>query len=86
MSIELVSVQIQVGKETKEVIDAVVALVIEAKKVKSAAEIPAALMKHLEQVWAGVQGFQSIPEENKGPALKGTVGYAGHEIVGALQA
>lgn len=82
---ELVKVEMSVGKNVKEVCDCVKVLITEMKKIKGAAEIPAALMKHVQELYVAVDGATEIPAEAEAE-LAGTVGYAGYSIVGALKA
>lgn len=82
---EQVQVSISVGKESKEVVDALAVVVAECKKhAGDPKEIPAELLAHFSTFIAAVQGFQAIPEEIKGPGLKGVSSYLVHEVVGQL--
>lgn len=69
----LVKFELEVGKESKEVVDFIVELVKEIKAGKSAMEIAGGSLPGL---MLAVGGFQAIPEELKGKSAFDLGAYA----------
>lgn len=77
---ELVKVEIEVPKESKEVIDLLVAIVA---KVKAKAPI-AEYTELFDELFVAVEGVQHLPAEAKSEHLGGLIAYSGEKIAKAL--
>lgn len=80
-NMQTVQVILEVPKESKEVLDAVTALISDVKAKKPLAEIIAGA---LPKVIAAVDGFDMLDDEAKSANKGDLIGYAGKEIVKAL--
>jgi hypothetical protein len=80
--LQMVKVEIEVGKETKEIIDFVSDLI---KDIKAGKDMAAIAAENLPGLISAVGGFQELPAEMQGPSLAGCVGYAGSKVVEALK-
>jgi len=76
-----VTVQMEVPKESKEVIDALVVLVSEIKAKKSVSEIVAGA---LPKVISAVDGFDQLGEEVKSDGKDELAGYTVQQLLSSL--
>ena len=72
----LVKVEIEVPKESKELLDAVFVLV---RHFKDGGDINGAAA-FLPAILAGIEGVDKLPEELKGPNVKGLASYGVEKI------
>lgn len=79
--IEKKEVVILVGKESKEVIDAVVGIIADIKAKKEVAEIVAG---SLPSLMTAVDGYDKLDDEMKSDSRNETVAYAGLQITEVL--
>lgn len=79
--VQTISVQLNVPKECKEVVDAIVQLVGDAIAKKGLTEIAG---NSLPKVLSAVDGFSSISSEVKSVHKHDLIGYSGREISKAL--
>lgn len=80
---ELIKVELSVGKESKEVFEAVAELIKDFKAKKEWAAIAA---ENLPLLLKAVEGVSGLPEEIKGKQLGSTIGYGAGLIADALLA
>lgn len=78
---ETVNVELKVPKESKEVVDAVMSIVLDIKAGKSIAEISAS---NLPKAVNAIQGYEKLGEEGKSEQRHDLYGYAGYSISKAL--
>lgn len=76
-----VKVEIEIGKESKEVFEAVAEII---KDVKAKKEWGAIAAENLPLLLKAVEGVTELPEEIKGKQLGSTVGYGAGLIADAL--
>ena len=73
MSVINVPVQMEVGKESKEVLDCVFAIVEDIRAGKPVAQIAA---ENLPALFTAVEGFDKLDDEAKSPQRSGLAAYA----------
>lgn len=76
-----VKVEIEVGKETKEVADALKALILDIKAKKDISLIAA---ENLSSLLKAVEGVDKLDDELKSSARNATIAYVGLQISEAL--
>lgn len=81
-TINTIKVELEVGKETKEVIDAVTHLVSEIKAKKGVQEI---VVSSLQKLITAVEGVDGVGSEMKSEHQVDTIAYAGRELVNSLK-
>lgn len=79
---QTVSVTIQVPKESKEVVDAVVGLIVDVRAGKSVSEI---ISGSLGKFVSAVDGFEAIQDEINSDGLDEMVGYTAQQLIQALR-
>lgn len=80
--VQSVSVELKVGKETKEVIDAVTHIIAEIKAKKGIQEIA---IGSLQKLIVAVEGVEKVDDEIKSELQVDTITYAGRELTNALK-
>lgn len=80
--VQSVSVELKVGKETKEVIDAVTHIIEEIKAKKGIQEIA---IGSLQKLIVAVDGVEKVDDEIKSEHQVDTIAYAGRELTNALK-
>lgn len=78
---DTVKVEIAVGKETKEVIDALVELVADIRAKK---EITLIASENLQGIYKAIEGVDQVGVELKSDLRNETISYAGLKIADAL--
>ena len=78
---ETVKVEILVGKESKDIVDAIVNLIQDFKAKKDIASIAA---ENLPGLMAAVTGYESLGAEMQSASRNETVAYAGLQIAETL--
>lgn len=81
--IQVVKVEIEVGKESKEVADAIAELV---KDVKAGKDVSLIAAENLAGIAQAIEGYQKIGPEQKHDSRHATRGYLGMKVSEALDA
>lgn len=79
---EKVAIQLEVGKESKEVVDCLAGILVDIKAKKGMAEIAAG---NLTKLFAAVEGFDKLDDEFKADKAS-IVAYLSKELLAALEA
>ena len=81
VNIETVKVELNVGKETKDCIDAVTSLI---KDIKDKKDLTTIISTSLPNLVKAVDGVEKVDDEMKSEAKVDTIAYAGREVYKSL--
>lgn len=81
VTVETVEVTIEVGKETKEVADAIHDLIVDIKEGK---DITAITAENLSGLMKAIEGFDKLDDEQKHKTRNATDAYAAMKLTDAL--
>lgn len=80
-NVETVKVELEVGKETKEVADAIHGLVSD---IKAGKDVSAIALENLPALMKAVEGFDKLDDEAKHKTRNATGAYAAYKLADAL--
>ncbi len=81
MNVEKTKVEIEVGKESKEVVDAITLLVEDIREKKDISLIAA---ENLPSLMKAIEGVDKLDDEMKSEVRNATVAYAGLQVAETL--